>query len=237
MSEVSDFNSTGCTYLSRLMTKPTNWHVRPAKTQISLGIRPIWSESSLCTPWIAKDQIFLRAVREDSDQTGWMPRLIWVFAGHTCHFVSFVMTCLIFQQMEKEWGLCVTKLHLIADKKNWWSWCCVIGDSFNAHPQAFNKTTEITQHLWTSIAMVWDLSQHPTFTLAQFLCKSVSQKLHLLLSLSTKRWLPLRVYTNNTTRLKKTMNRKVVSKLPIKKLDSLEARKPHISNWYNNMTF
>ena len=29
------------------MTKPTKWHVRPAKTQISLGIRPVWSESSL----------------------------------------------------------------------------------------------------------------------------------------------------------------------------------------------
>ena len=28
---------------------------------------------------------------EDSNQTGWMPRLIWVFAGRTCHFVGFVM--------------------------------------------------------------------------------------------------------------------------------------------------
>ena len=28
-------------YLSRLMTKPTKWHVGPAKTQISLGILPI----------------------------------------------------------------------------------------------------------------------------------------------------------------------------------------------------
>ena len=28
------------------MTKPTKWHVHPAKTQISLGIRPVWSESS-----------------------------------------------------------------------------------------------------------------------------------------------------------------------------------------------
>ena len=27
--------------VSRLMTKPTKWHVRPAKTQISLGIRPV----------------------------------------------------------------------------------------------------------------------------------------------------------------------------------------------------
>ena len=29
----------GC-HMSHLMTKPTKWHVRPAKTQISLGIRP-----------------------------------------------------------------------------------------------------------------------------------------------------------------------------------------------------
>ena len=30
-------------YMSRLMTKPTNVAVRPAKTQISLGIRLVWS--------------------------------------------------------------------------------------------------------------------------------------------------------------------------------------------------
>ena len=28
-------------YLSRLMTKPTKWHVHTAKTQISLGISPV----------------------------------------------------------------------------------------------------------------------------------------------------------------------------------------------------
>ena len=28
--------------MSRLMTKPTKWHVLPAKTQISLGIHPVW---------------------------------------------------------------------------------------------------------------------------------------------------------------------------------------------------
>ena len=33
--------------LSRLMTKPTKWHMRPAKSQISLGTCPVWSESSL----------------------------------------------------------------------------------------------------------------------------------------------------------------------------------------------
>ena len=76
--------------MSHPLTKPTNWHVRPAKTQISLGIRPVWSESSLsarrklgslATHWMH---------RKDSDQTGLMPRLIWVFAGRTCHFYGFV---------------------------------------------------------------------------------------------------------------------------------------------------
>ena len=31
-------------YMSRLMTKPTKWHERPAKTHSILGIRPVWSE-------------------------------------------------------------------------------------------------------------------------------------------------------------------------------------------------
>ena len=57
--------------------------MRPAKTQISLGIRQVWSESllyawrklgSLATHWVHS---------ADSDQTGRMPRLIWVFAGRT----------------------------------------------------------------------------------------------------------------------------------------------------------
>ena len=35
------------TKMSQRMPKPTKWHVHPAKTQISLGIRPGWSESLL----------------------------------------------------------------------------------------------------------------------------------------------------------------------------------------------
>ena len=68
------------------------WHVRPAKTQISLGICPVWSESllsawrklgSLATHW---------AHSEDSDQTVWMHRLIWDFAWRTslCWFCRVV---------------------------------------------------------------------------------------------------------------------------------------------------
>ena len=39
----TNVNVSQMRYLSRLTTKPTKWHVRPAKTQISLGIRPVWS--------------------------------------------------------------------------------------------------------------------------------------------------------------------------------------------------
>ena len=56
------------------MTKPTKMSVRPAKTQVSLGIRP------------AKT-----VISEDYDQTGRMPCLRW---AHT-HFVGSVMSRLI----------------------------------------------------------------------------------------------------------------------------------------------
>ena len=57
--------------------------------------RIIRSESSLCAQWIAKDTRFLHADSEEADQTGRMPRLIWVFAGRTGRFVGFVVLRLI----------------------------------------------------------------------------------------------------------------------------------------------
>ena len=76
------------------MTKPTKWHVRLAKTQISLGVRPVWSVFSvrMKKAWVLSYPL---GHSKDADQTGWMPRLIWVFAGSTCHFVGFVMRRLI----------------------------------------------------------------------------------------------------------------------------------------------
>ena len=65
--------------------------VRPAKTQISLGIRPVRSESSL-SAWRNLGSLATRwAHSEDSDQTGWMPGLIWVFAGST--LILLVLSC------------------------------------------------------------------------------------------------------------------------------------------------
>ena len=45
-----------------------------------------------CTAaWQNKTNKLTSAPSEDSDQPGWMPRLIWVCAGRTDHFVGFVM--------------------------------------------------------------------------------------------------------------------------------------------------
>ena len=66
--------------------------VRLAKSQISLGIHPRWSVSSLCAQRVAKDPSCLHEDSEDLDQTGRNPRLIWVFAGHTVTLL--VLSCL-----------------------------------------------------------------------------------------------------------------------------------------------
>ena len=63
--------------------KTTKMTVRPAKTQISLCICPFWSASSL-SAWRNLRSLATNWVhREDSDQTGWMTRLIWVFSWRT----------------------------------------------------------------------------------------------------------------------------------------------------------
>ena len=83
-----------------LSTKPTKWYLRPAKTEVNLGIRPVWSGSSLSTWGKLKSLAIIRAHSEASDQTGWMSRLIWVFAGRKGHFVAFVMRRLMFVSLE-----------------------------------------------------------------------------------------------------------------------------------------
>ena len=71
--------------------KTNNVVVRPAKTQISLGILPVWSESSL-SAWRNLGSLATHCAHsEDSDQTGRMPRLTWVFAGRTV--ILLVLSC------------------------------------------------------------------------------------------------------------------------------------------------
>ena len=64
----------GRRHIRRLTPDPERSHV---------CIRPVWSESSL-SAWRKLGSLATHwAHSEDSDQTGCMPRLIWVFAGRT----------------------------------------------------------------------------------------------------------------------------------------------------------
>ena len=63
-------------------------------------LRSTWAsaqsvQSLLCPHVKLKSLAIIRAHSEAADQTGWMPRLIWVFAGRKGHFVGFVMRRLI----------------------------------------------------------------------------------------------------------------------------------------------
>ena len=73
--------------MSRNVRKRTFWYVHPAKIQISLRIRAVWSESSPGTFCIARDAKFLHADNKDSDQ---MRRLRWIFVKRTCQKVRFL---------------------------------------------------------------------------------------------------------------------------------------------------
>ena len=71
--------------------KTNKMAVRRSKSQISLGIRPVWSESSLYAWRYLWSLATHWAHSEDSDQTGRMSRLIWVFAGRT--LILLVLAC------------------------------------------------------------------------------------------------------------------------------------------------
>ena len=60
-----------------------------ASIQSDQSSQSAWKNlGSLATHW---------AHSEDSDQTGWIPRLIYVFAGHTGHIVGFLIMWLNYQ--------------------------------------------------------------------------------------------------------------------------------------------
>ena len=80
--------------LSHSLTKPKNDY-EPSEESDQPGHWPSLIRAFAVRSWVVKDPMFLHADSEDSDQTGWMLRLIWVFAGCTGHFVGFVMLWLI----------------------------------------------------------------------------------------------------------------------------------------------
>ena len=82
-------------YMSHTVRKRTFWHVRPKKTQISLCNCAVWSEFPLSTRRHFAPLAIQNAHNEDSNQTAWMRRLIWIFAGRTCPKVRFLTLRLV----------------------------------------------------------------------------------------------------------------------------------------------
>ena len=100
--------SLNITYqLSQRMTKPTKWHVCSVKTLISLGICPVWLESSLSTWRKLRSLAIQWAHSEYSDLIWRTPRLIWVFRwAHTpfcwfCHALAQLSISMYLSHLEQ----------------------------------------------------------------------------------------------------------------------------------------
>ena len=82
--------SSVLTYMSRDMTKPTNWVC--AQRRLRSAWASAQSDQSSLSAWRNLGSLAVHWMHsKDSDQTGRMPRLIWVFAGHTVTLL--VLSC------------------------------------------------------------------------------------------------------------------------------------------------
>ena len=82
--------------LNQRTTKLTIRLVRPAKTQISLRIRAVWSESLLSTCVFYSLRAIKRGIKETPWQTGWLYGLICLCRSHRFYgrFCRITKTCL-----------------------------------------------------------------------------------------------------------------------------------------------
>ena len=84
--------------MSQRMIKPTIRRVRPLTTHISLRIRAVGSVSSLIECAFYSLKAIQIGMNKNSYHTGWMYRLIWVFADHIglivgCHALAYFVCC------------------------------------------------------------------------------------------------------------------------------------------------
>ena len=112
------------------MTQPTKWHVYPMKRSVfAVHLRKVWVFSYPKCAW-----------GKTHDQTGQMPRLIWVSDVCTGHFVDFVMLQQWFlpaqynDQLGNGWSAARDDI-LITVLFNFWNVCI---------NNAFNNTVPVT---------------------------------------------------------------------------------------------
>ena len=88
--------------MSRLRTTLTKLHVHPAKTQISLGIRPVWSESSLYAEWVVKGPK-LSSCGQRRLWSDWADAILWFYCDHLAPYMSHSTT------KPTKWHVCPVK--------------------------------------------------------------------------------------------------------------------------------
>ena len=140
-------------------------NVRSAKTQISVGTRPVWSESSL-SAWRTLGSLATHwAHSEDFDQTRRMPRLISVFAERTCYFVGFVML------WENRWK-CADAVHIYPEGT--FSHCTA---HFYLSLLVQNKNTVDSRYLEVQ-GTLWTTSRYPYIHTATYQNCRIEEKIN-----------------------------------------------------------
>ena len=125
--------------------KTSKMTVRPAKTQISLGIRPVWSESSLCAHWVAKfsscgQQRLWSESLLDAQPFCWFCRGSWVF-----YFCSFLLLFWYYSLNSR--FIIVFGDHVISTKNSiiatfwisWFQYFQCISNHFSNHTLSFSS--------------------------------------------------------------------------------------------------
>ena len=116
--------------------KTSKWHVRPAKTQISLGIRPVWSESSL-SAWRKLGSLVIHL---SARQRLWSD---WAVVGFVkmrlkCLAILYCIVLCIFCHLwcTTFWR---TSMRITTTTPQWQDWCLPPN---NHNPNLFNPVIE-----------------------------------------------------------------------------------------------
>ena len=80
-----------------LLNMPTDLDLHCLSLRMWICVSVLSDQSSLGALWVAKDTRFLQADSEDSDQCGWIPRLIQDFNKCSCSKLYLL----------KQWHICI----------------------------------------------------------------------------------------------------------------------------------
>ena len=103
--------SLGVLDTATILKSATAWQNQQNDLCAQKRLRSAWvpakSDQSSLSAWRNIGPLTIHwAHSKDSDQTGRMPRLIWVFAGHTHHFIYFVVRQLKYylrSEQQRQW--------------------------------------------------------------------------------------------------------------------------------------